>query len=105
MEDLPGLRALLNATAIELSELATLTDDLGGARIVSAEQWQGLDLISQRLAGLSVFLQALVPEIPDCHPELHAALATVRVGGLVSCLLGHVEESASDSGELEFFET
>ena len=105
MEELPGLHAVLKATAIELGELATLTDDLGGARTVSAEQWQGLDLISQRLAGLGLFLHALVPEVPDCRPELHVALATVRVGGLVSRLLGRVEENVSDSGDLEFFET
>lgn len=104
MEELPGLHAVLKATATELGELATLTDDLGGARTVSAEQWQGLDLISQRLSGLGLFLQALVSEIPDCRPELHVALATIRVGGLVSRLLGRAEE-ASDSGELEFFET
>ncbi len=105
MDESPSLHAVLNATAIELGELAILTDDLGGARVVSAEQWQALDLISQRLAGLGSFLQALVPELPDCRPELDVALATVRVGGLVSRLLGRVEEGADDSGELEFFET
>ena len=103
MEESPSLHAVLNATAIELSELAILTDDLGGARVVSAEQWQALDLISQRLAGLGSFLQALVPELPDCRPELHIALSTVRVGGLISRLLGRADDGQEHSGELEFF--
>ncbi len=104
MENPPGLHAVLRATAVELGELAVLTDDLGGARVVSAEQWQALDLISQRLAGLGVFLEALCPELPDFRPELDVALATVRVGGLVKRLLGQPEET-DEAGELEFFET
>ena len=61
------------------------------------------DLISQRLAGLGSFLQALVPELPDCRPDLREALATIPIGGLVSRLLGRVEESAGASGDIEFF--
>ena len=105
MEASPGLHAVLRATAVELEELALLTDDLGGARIVSAEQWQSLDLISQRLAGLGSFLHTLIPELPDCQPQLHGALATVRVGALVGRLLGQRGEMVEESGELDFFES
>ena len=103
MDDTPSLHALLRATAVELSDLATLTDDLGGARIVSPEQWQALDLISQRLAGLGTFLHALVPELPDCRPPIDYALSTVRVGALVSRLIGQTEAD-TNGGDLEFFE-
>ena len=102
MQDSPSLHAVLRATAVELADLAALTDDHGGARVVSAEQWQALDLISQRLAGLGSFLHALVPALPDCRPELQDALSTVRVSALVSRLIGHPGEEV-DSGELEFF--
>ncbi len=103
MEQSPSLHAVLHATALELGELALLTDDLGGARVVSAEQWQALDLISQRLAGLGSFLHALVSELPDCRPDLGGALATVRVGALVQRLLGQPEHSDEASGDLEVF--
>jgi hypothetical protein len=103
MADSPSLHDLLRAAAVELADLATQTDDLGGTRIVSPEQWQALDLISQRLAGLGTFLHALVPELPDCQPPVEYALSTVRVGALANRLRGCVEAEVN-SGDLEFFE-
>jgi hypothetical protein len=103
--DMPTLHALLRTTANELADMAVETDGLGISHIPSVERWQALDLISQCLASLGLFLNALTDVVPDCRPALDDALAGVTVGSLADRLAGRVSRSNEvDCGALDMFD-
>ena len=107
------LAAVLCATADELSALADAASGvqaaLGDAGFMpdvqgaSIERLQALDLITQRLAGLSAFLTALAPTVtPGASADAMLAAADVTVSALAARLCAQPEPVAA-AGECELF--
>jgi hypothetical protein len=103
--DEPGhcLAAVLVAAAGELSDLASVADQLGGVGLDEIERWQSMDRLSQHLAGLAAFLTELSAVVPYVEPDLAKSLAVVNTQALADRLAGHSLETNGDAGEMEFF--
>jgi len=114
-EDFIRLRSLLQAFEAELHELGrlaetaqtTLSNVLSRAADDPAchRDAQVLDLLTQRLFGMSNFLSNLAPSIPRLwHVDTSEAVKTVSLGALVDRLNGaSVANVLPDVGELELF--
>lgn len=109
------LRSLLQALEAELHELGTLAETaqntLSHVLLRAADDpachrdAQVLDLLTQRLFGMSGFLKQLAPEIPRVwHVDTAAAVNTLSLGALADRLNGVPAASTrQETGELELF--
>jgi hypothetical protein len=113
--DSTRLRTLLQAFEAELHELGRLTETaqntLSGVLLRAADDpachrnAQVLDVLTQRLFGMSGFLKRLAPEIPRVwQVNTAAAVNALSLGALVDRLNGvPAANTRQETGELELF--
>ena len=98
-----GLATVLGDASRELTDLATLADQLGVVGLADVERWQSLDKLSQHLAGLAAFLFGLSEVVPDVEADLRCALAAVKTKALADRLAGQPNNDEGVAGEIELF--
>ena len=97
------LSTVLVAAAGELTDLASVADQLGGVGLGDIERWQALDRLSQHLAGMAAFLTGLSVVVPPIEPALDHALAVLTTSALADRLVGRTGGAGAESGDMELF--
>ena len=107
----PSLPAVLDSIGHEMQALGALGTSLqaGLGRVTinhdssSVEEFQALDVLTQRLFDLANFLSALARCVPqDCQPDLSAGLRGLTLGHLQR-RLSALPDVKAEAGELEVF--
>ncbi|HEY3798000.1 MAG TPA: hypothetical protein VGL58_06560 [Caulobacteraceae bacterium] len=103
----------LRRVASEVAELTALAQhletalDSGDARLDPRRviEWQTLDMLTQRLAGLTQFLDALAGAAPPRFPmRIVAALEALPLADQAQRLAGRRPAPSADVGELTLFD-
>jgi hypothetical protein len=103
------LPAMLRAVQRELVSLGTQAEQLQDrlspvVRTVPGAALQDLDLLTQRLFGLTDFLDTLIPALPDQMLDLAPALDAMTLSDQARRLAGLPVQPAAPPGGMELFD-